>query len=430
MAQLDTAAFSYGPDKSRRREWPFWLAFALGLSFAVQLKVGPTLFGSDLIAMAAFPFAFYKLLAKRGRIGTTTKYMFALLLLWLVASIISDALNHTSEFNALRGVFIIPAFGVTFLVIAEFISGHRQRELAFAVGLALGSLIQAALNVEMHDFQIGLKFVYGIPIAIAIASIFDAYNLQHSKGILRSAGALIAMGVFVLWQDFRSLAAFLFLCGIVMARKGFALRRSVRALAQRSPRPLHMGDIWKSAIFILLSIAAIYYAYDYTLSKNILPADVLQRVGVQHSSELGVLFGARPEFLIAAVAIERRPLIGYGSWPQNCEYVRWYDWMRARYNDRVAGPSKSCLIPTHSHILAAWVWAGILAVPFWAYIFWKVSWWCLSATRDVSYREIAPLLMGAVLAWSILFSPFNGFERLWDAYFIAVIFSRINLDRC
>jgi hypothetical protein len=85
--------------------------------------------------------------------------------------------------------------------------------------------------------------------------------------------------------------------------------------------------------------------------------------------------------------------------------------------------NEECLIPTHSHLLGAWVEAGILGAVFWMWVF-------VLALRSlaVSFRysdRLIPLIVfiAFFLIWDVFFSPYGAERRFVTTYYVVVLIS-------
>lgn len=413
----------------------------LGLSVAVRAKLGPTLLASDVIVLLVAPIALYGWHTAPSRVPRSLVVALLFVLLWLFSATISNLVNGTSLYNWVRGLAIIIVFGASLLVISVFIAGNRRRERVFAIGLALGLTLGQVLEPEYANFSSAWKFQLGLASAVALAELLDWRGRGvDSRRLLTESAALGGLGIFSLLFDYRSLAGFLLLAGLVGLYKWTTLLRGGGAPAHLVPDRLTFTKAAKPVTIALFCGLAIFSFYSYAVSHDWLgqhAAERIERMQVRgYGKVLDTLIGSRPQFLISTYAIAKRPIVGYGSWPQNCGFIRLF-----KEEQRMLGISEPvglgyqkkkdtsaiCLIPSHSHLLGAWLWAGLMAVPVWLYIMVKTGTWMMRAIRDRRYFELAPLVMGAILLWAIPFSPFAGRLRITEAFYIAVIFSRLSI---
>ncbi len=410
------------------------LAIAFGLSGSINMRLGAELFGSDIFVLAALPFALYYLASKLQPLPrplTTTLWLTGL---WLVAAALSDIVNHAAVFNWLRGLSIIAVFAISLLIISVFIAGRRTYERMFLISLLIGLYAWQYLTLESQTFGERWKFELGVPTVIALALVFDQRRWLSRARLFVELLVLGTVGIVSLFLDFRSLAGFTFLAVFVGLYK--LIRSSVRQRAPvaQSPAQVKFSNMLGPVAIIGIAILLSAGIYVHALTHDWLSSRMAQRIERSQAKGFGpimdAIVGSRPQLLITSYAIQQRPILGYGSWPQNCSFVELFRAREARLG--IVAPvglaneirNGGCLIPTHSYLFGAWVWAGILAVPLWLYLLWRAGVWLIRAARDVNYFELAPFLMGTTLIWDILFSPFNGRARLTAAFYLAVIFSR------
>jgi hypothetical protein len=131
---------------------------------------------------------------------------------------------------------------------------------------------------------------------------------------------------------------------------------------------------------------------------------------MQSESKIGLLSG-RSHFVAVFYAVCDSPILGHGSWAVDYKGygVRAMAWL-GEYQSieqyyRAGGID---WIPTHSHIMAAYVWHGLLGAVFWVYVL-VIIWRTFSRNLGV-----VPELFGYFaltlpsLVWAIFFSPFGG----------------------
>ena len=114
------------------------------------------------------------------------------------------------------------------------------------------------------------------------------------------------------------------------------------------------------------------------------------------------------------------PIIGYGSWPLDREgfYLQACELSGKKPDPnfyRLGYP----LIPTHSHILCAWVEHGIGGLVFWGYV---IFFYVRQILRPVvDEKRLGLYLAVAVLSviWHVLFSPIAG--RIEQSVVIALV---------
>ena len=86
---------------------------------------------------------------------------------------------------------------------------------------------------------------------------------------------------------------------------------------------------------------------------------------------------------------------------------------------------KSNLIPTHSHLMQAWVWAGILGALFWFVVLIIIIKSLILSIRFRHELTMLTIFISIKLIWDLLFSPFSSIMRFrwgWELVLIVVAY--------
>lgn len=423
-------------DGSISRSWLGIYIFMLGVATSVAIKIGPTLLMADILVLCTLPLATLSWARNPRRLPRRMWLIIGFSFLWLVASIVSNAVNHVTLFNWLRGVALIVVFTTALFVMGVLVAGNCGRERLYLLGWVLGLIASDLIVPKYSNFHETWKYELGIAISVGAAAWLDKIVRRRPAWLIFECGALLGVGLFSLLQGYRSLAGFLIFAAIIGVYKWRNTLSSPKGAMRAVPKSLSLGKAAKVVIIALTSLMAVSSLYFTAVESGWLGRRGTQRVERSEAQDLdpvlNVLLGSRPQILISGYAITRKPFLGFGSWPQNCEYIQKF---KERENELgITSPvglgfmyrntRTPCLIPTHSHLIGAWVWSGILGVPIWLSVWVLTAWWIARAIGDRKYLELAPILIAADLLWAILFSPFAGQARITEALFIAIIFSR------
>jgi hypothetical protein len=144
----------------------------------------------------------------------------------------------------------------------------------------------------------------------------------------------------------------------------------------------------------------------------------------QVRNKFGLLAGGRPEFVGGLIAISESPVIGYGSWPLDRTriFARACEIMEVKLNPlyyKLGYP----LVPTHSHILGAWVEAGLVGSFFWFYVLWIVGRAVYLPIRDEKRLQFWVVSSNLALIWAIFFSPISA--RLETSFLLGLLFCQV-----
>jgi hypothetical protein len=150
---------------------------------------------------------------------------------------------------------------------------------------------------------------------------------------------------------------------------------------------------------------------------------------MQAESKWGVILGGRTELLVSLEAFLDAPFLGHGSWAENSIYkyvhLDMMDASGGMLKDLISAEKniRSFLIPTHSYLMGAAVWGGVMCSLFWLKIFGVFFSGFLNSKVILS-----PLLIyiSIWMIWNILFSPFGADARWLSTVLLWVYLSMIN----
>jgi len=168
----------------------------------------------------------------------------------------------------------------------------------------------------------------------------------------------------------RSLGLATLACGILSA---FAARASTDRVG-----PFRLSKV----IFVcILALAFAWAALEVAViaaEAGLLPEEMTTRMLRQYYSENGILLSARAPNYVAAVGIIERPILGFGPGNSDAELSTLYAQLSAENNsdglntdaflDTYLEEELGTVIPSHSHVLGAWIEAGIVGGLYWMFI--------------------------------------------------------------
>lgn len=349
-----------------------------------------------------------------------------LLGLWLFSQIVTDAYRHTSLENRLRGTAGIVFFGAEIACLAILLGRSDQRKIIFLSAYAAGLIVMARLRPSVLSEIDPWKFGYAagtIELAVLISSLFFALR-KYTISLLLLAWA---MGMNLL-LNYRS--AFLEI--LVTATLVFPIVPERIGRLRILP---HKENLSRVALVTALAIASGWSASKLiTLVSHIgLVSQEAQEKNESEAQAGSLLLGGRPEFFTGLKAAIDSPIIGHGSWPRDMKYIEMQSDLMQEYglkpDLRDAETGERGLIPSHSHVVGAWVWAGILGAVFWVYILGLTVRGIVRVA--VARPPIAPVLcwMMVGLFWDNLFSPFGSFQRVYAAISIVLIVDLLDNTR-
>ena len=195
----------------------------------------------------------------------------------------------------------------------------------------------------------------------------------------------------------------------------------------------HSRGAVRVVILLGLSLGSAWVAgklIDLVTSAGLIAEEARQKNEAEAKAG-SLLLGGRPEIQVSLQAVKDSPIIGYGSWAKDSKYVEMlFDlevengvFTSSELYDIGAG-----YIPTHSHLMGAWVWAGIFGATFWLYVLWLTA----RATIRLGLLRppLAPVYAWIVpgMFWQIMFSPFGLNVRMYDAVAIVIMIDLLETD--
>jgi hypothetical protein len=294
-----------------------------------------------------------------------------------------------------------------------------KRLIWYLIGLSIGGIGLAIISPSKFAAILPWKFGYGASVTLLVACVL---SLNSNGGRWRPAILLlIAIGVYSFSQGARSLAGI-----TVFAALSFMLLSS----SQRTGGRKGVGV----AVAILFVIAGsgygVFEGYTWAAKEGALGQDAKAKFDEQSRSSLSFLLAGRSEAIISTRAILDSPIIGHGSWARNRDYVAEHKRLLRQYGMEEAGDwDKSDLIPTHSHLLGAWVEAGILGAAFWLWCLYLIGRAAFAVVRSEALYTPLTLYVMMTLGWAIFFSPFGTVDKTATAGFLILIMTTLKAQR-
>lgn len=384
-----------------------------GVSFSVHL-IG-NLQISEILLVLLLPF----FLLTRGRriLRPDLRPILLLLLFWLIGQILTDVYRHTVPHDWIRGDALIVFFGINLIGFVILLGRNFHRQVIFVAAFSAGSLLQARFMPPLGEPDWKFGYSTGTIMLVVLASCYFYGRRRYLVTGLLLAGIL---GINLL-LNYRSPVLFLLvtialLLPVLPERVG-----TVRLL----PPPGSVSRVFVLAAIALSAGGAANVLVHFVTRAGLLGAHAEVKNKSEFRSGRSLLLSGRPEILVSSRAILDSPILGHGSWAQDYKYFEMdYD-LESQYQEEAdldtLEAENEALIPTHSYLMGAWVWAGIAGAVFWLYILWitfrSIIWNALLRPHH------APLFMWVLISsfWNILFSPFGNAARPFEA--LAILFA-------
>jgi hypothetical protein len=406
---------------SGRQNLATFLANALAVAVGIGTEfifhfIGDLYLAEFLLVIAAVP-----LLMTRGRRLMRREFamIYVLMGLWLLGLFIADAYNHIQIVDRMRGTALIVFFAIDLATLTILLGYNPKRQLLYLIGHTVGSFAFVRLQPNAATADYPWKFGYAQGVTLLVMLIASYY--YNRRRYVVSAVLIFGICATNLLFNYRGpvlelLIALVLVHPIIPERMGrLQVLPSSRVVRTLVLVVLTVGAAGTARTLVHL-VTQLGYLDEDSQAKN----EAQSRSG-------NLLLGGRPEFAIGLRAALDAPIIGHGSWAKDPKYYEMlYDTLvetgeqdEQRGGDIISGGEP--LIPAHSGIVNAWVWAGIFGLVFWIYIVWLVVKGILNIA--LLRPSFAPLYMWLVIAmfWDIFFSPFAASRRITDAFLLVVL---------
>jgi hypothetical protein len=378
----------------------------------VQVRIGGTLFLPEVLLAVALPVL---LIDARRRGVHRVPHMFVVLAgIWLVGQILADVYAESSFEDYSRGWADIVVLISNVAALALLVDGQWNRIRILAAGLVVGQILQFYIDPGALAQGYPWKFGLGPPLTVGAALVASRQAVFRQRWV--SVGIMLAFSFINLRLGYRTFAGVCFLTGLYVLSTA---RRDGHIRARRDQGLMHPVVV---IVVAVIAVAGFIAVYSRAAASGALGTGVQQKYLAQRSS-LGILLGGRPQVLADMHAIMDSPILGHGSWATNARYVR-----DMQEELRHAGYSSERLervgeerTGAHSQLLGAWVYAGILGIPFWLLVAGLVTSVLTRAYWFVGRNAPLVVFVAVLSAWNLLFSPFAGEQRLLVAFYIVTL---------
>jgi hypothetical protein len=391
------------------------VALAIGLTTTATVHFVGDLPISEVILVALLPI----ILAVHGRrvLKPEFKAVFSLLGLWFIGQAISDIYRHTATVDWIRGDAAIIFFGLDLLGLIVLLRKNERRKVLFLAGTAIGSMLVTIIRPSEYAQDQPWKFGYAVGVinlTLLISCFFYARRRYMIAGLL-----ILGVAGLNLLENFRGPVGGL----LIVIALVFPVIPEQFGRMRILPRS---GGALRVAVLLGLALGAVWVAgglIDFVTSAGLISEEARAKNEAQKKAG-SLLLGGRPEIQVSLQAVKESPIVGYGSWAQDYKYVEMLNDIEVEqgvFDPSDLGELETAYIPAHSHLMAAWIWAGILGATFWFYILWLTA---RATIRLAILRPpLAPIYVSLVFSmfWQIMFSPFGLNARIYDAVAIVIM---------
>lgn len=401
-----------------KKAYPKQITFLFALLAGIRVNLIGVMPLSEVLSIFLFP-TIKQNVKLFQKIPDLRKICFAYIF-FLIFQIISDVFNGSDFSNYIRGwanilvaivvlVFTVHVFYRSPSLIKFFLLGQILKILFFS------STDLEDMNVENLGF-LKFKLVPALNNLLLILSIWYLNKYPNKK--INIIITFISYGLFCLLNDARSNGLFFILTSMIFYFQNIIIK----------------GNFFKISFFIIGFAVVFQVSYSYYVSK-VLSGDLGGNHAYSQLSRLenpynpvNLLKSGRTETYIAIIAASRRPFLGYGSWAKDPggEFRRMGAELKGKdeLKKYMALESGRSLIPSHSVLFGAWIYAGVggfLSMLYIMILSLKRSFFLIkNKTKDSDPYNLLVILYALMIAWTFLFSPLSHIRQTLP-FFIAII---------
>lgn len=382
----------------------FYILFAISFSFKINF-IGDLYLAQILTIFISIYFLFKN--SDHLKLVSYEKKILFLIILWLLNQIVSDQVNQISFNNSARGMAKII---ITYLSFYSFFKLSKLPNISVIKILLWICIVNLFLMFTAYNnsFMFSWKMGGGVSLSISLIIFFNFYykNYLTNNYLLF---LIFGIGFLSLFFNTRYLFLFntLFIFYTIIFEK-FKINRII---------PI----VLSSLIFYLF----ITNIYEMLIVYELLPNTLLEKQ-ISQNSELGILLGGRGEIFSSYMAIVDAPIIGHGSWAENCKYIYSIYDSKIQYNPNIKIDLTRCLIKSHSVIFGSWVNSGIFGFLFWFYIIIIIVVKLIKDIRTDGNLLTLLLYLTITVFWDIIFSPYGGTRMVYAPLCIVIILMNNN----
>jgi len=399
------------------------LLFLLGLGSATKVFFLGTIAFSELVIFFIAPLLFFKRFYRMRREGFLIFiYMLGLLVLGMF---ISSWWNKTPFPFVLKQFAIFYGFFAYYVVFYCLLHDNLKGLGWFFLGASISGIITIwAFNPTAQVSSGGFTYIANAEAESVVRGPLFWIGKVRGLGQLPIVAMYLKTPIaysismpilFVVFALFNSVSgrgqSMAVLLGGAMMLIGRKSRKSMQNIGKH---------IW---IFFIVGIIVLFcykVVYSYAASEGYLGEEARNKYIVQTdrgTGALSLLIAGRTEFFIALSAIVDHPIIGFG--PRAEDRVGYAERFLMRYGTQkdiegylfykahYLNQGMPAAIPTHSHIMASWVWCGIAGLVFFVWVLYIVYQHIRYYSGAIPhwFGYFALTLPGMV--WSIFFNPFG-----------------------
>lgn len=366
----------------------------------------------EIILVAVSPLA---ISGMRDWLGSrAVKIMIGMLAFYLFTQMLSDVYRGSYSGDYWRGWAKISMSLFSFLVVGSLMRGNESRVVVFIMGFGLSAFINRGTTIDVDLMTTAERFKFGVGASIAYLLFLLAGWVNPRLRVLFLVLPIgLAVAAFLL--NARSLAGLILitvLLGVLIPRISLYSK-------------LLKGRVVLYVIASILASVLLFEGYKIGARQGVL-GELAQEKYLYQKERTGDfnLLSGREEIYFTLPKIIQSPLIGWGSWHRDPDYVIEKILERGATSDTAKYISESSmgLVPSHSHLFGGWMEAGIGGAVFWLYaLFMAGRAILLGLFNFFPKARYMVLFVLVTFVWDVFFSPYGGERRVWLGFILFII---------
>jgi len=384
----------------------YCILFALSFNYSIPF-IGTLYFSQILIILSAIFFFIKKKIIFDNKI----KSILFLSFLWILSASLSDLLNQNSFNNFARGFSKIIITSLSFYVFYCINKNINYGLIKIIAWIAVFKIVFVLIHTNSLE---NILFYWKMGLGTSLIILINLYFISNKR---IKPLAIIMMSIAFLSLYFQTRYLFL-----------ICFSSSVLTLLIKN-KVISSYNFFK-LFFVVFSLTLVsIILYQILLKFNFLPTTLIVKNTFQ-DGKYTYLLGGRPEIISSLKAIKDAPLLGHGSWAQNCYYNTYLEnfLYQNNYAYNYDDLDKNCQIKGHSVILESWFNHGILGFIFWVYILNNLI---KNIKENITYKnKLFPLLIFItfLIIWDLFLSPYGGTRIIELPLFISILIFNQNKD--
>ena len=333
---------------------------------------------------------------------------------WLIAvQIVAELMVHNTLANAARGVAVT--------IMALFLMLFFIEKLVNNISLIIWIPICRILSLIIFGDQFGYAYIedatyfkfYIAPILASAVCVITCLNWKFLQGYLFFL--ILGASLFIIAGGARSVGFSLLFTSV-----GFLLYNKYKIIKFKKILPGLIVSILIIQLFLSLVYMPKVKSGEWGLEGNRTQFEKIN----WNSNIFMILFSARTDFLVSAIAFADRPLWGHGSWA--IDHSGRYHILQAKMmgDEYKLTPELNKMVPCHSVVIGKGVSNGIFSFLLFLYIFFYIYrvgfkglyqdspynifllWTIISSFQHLLFGPPAVLKNSGSIAFAVMFALF------------------------